>query len=74
MSGGILISFVDFPALFVEFDHVRCASCGSFSVRNWCGSSAIETWTVNADRKIPLCVPKTLSGVDGVSESPNLAR
>ncbi len=36
---------VEFPVLFVEFDHVHCASCGLFLVRNWCGSSAIETWT-----------------------------
>ena len=36
---------VEFPAFFVEFDYVRCASCGLFLVRNWCGSFAIETWT-----------------------------
>jgi hypothetical protein len=45
MSGGITAAAVDFLALFVEFDHVRRASCGLFLVRNWCGSSAIEIWT-----------------------------
>jgi hypothetical protein len=45
MSGGIMAAAVEFPAFFVEFDHVRCASRGLFLVRNWCGSFAIETWT-----------------------------
>lgn len=43
MSGRISTNFIDFIALFVEFDDVRCASCGLFLVRNWCG--AIETWS-----------------------------
>ena len=28
-----------------EFDKFAALPCGLFLVRNWCGSSAIETWT-----------------------------
>ena len=36
-SGGITIGFVDFAVFLFKFDRVRCASVGSFLVRNWCG-------------------------------------
>jgi hypothetical protein len=41
MSGGILISFVDFAAFSFEFDRVRCGSFGLILVRNWCGSQLV---------------------------------
>jgi hypothetical protein len=37
MSGGITIGFVDVAVFLSLFDRVRCASVGSFLVRNWCG-------------------------------------
>jgi hypothetical protein len=45
MSGGIMVGFVDFVVFLVKFDRIRCGSRGLLLVRNWCGSSAIETWT-----------------------------
>ena len=45
LSGGIIVAAVKFPALFVEFDNVRCASCGLLLVRNRCESSVVESWT-----------------------------
>jgi hypothetical protein len=37
MSGGITIGFVDVGVFLSQSDRVRCASVGSFLVRNWCG-------------------------------------
>ena len=37
MSGGITIGFVDVAVFLSQSDRVRCASVGSFLVRNRCG-------------------------------------
>jgi len=37
MSGGITIGFVEIALFLSQSDRVRCASVGSFLVRNWCG-------------------------------------
>ena len=37
MSGGITISFVDFAVFLFQSDRVRCASVGSFLMRNCSG-------------------------------------
>jgi hypothetical protein len=37
MSGRILIGFVDFAAVLLDFELVRCVLMRLFLVRNWCG-------------------------------------
>jgi hypothetical protein len=37
MSDGITIGFVDVAVFLPQSDRARCASVGSFLVRNWCG-------------------------------------
>jgi hypothetical protein len=40
MSGRILGGFVEFAEFLFDFDRVRCASIGSFLVRNCCGPTS----------------------------------
>ena len=37
MNDGISIGFVDFTAVLLDSDRVRCVSARSFLVRNWSG-------------------------------------